>query len=50
MKLLHKTAPEVHAEFRDANIVVKRTKRRLNQVPDDQITEFHEFTRNKVTL
>jgi len=39
MKLLEKRAPEVHAEFLGGNILVKRTKRRFNQVPADQATE-----------
>jgi len=38
MTLLEKTAAEVHAEFIDGNIVVKRTKRRLNKVSADQAT------------
>ena len=33
MKLLEKTAPEVHSEFVSGNFVVKRTSRRFNQVP-----------------
>ena len=36
MKLLEMTAPEVYAEFMQGNFVVKRTKRRFNQVPADQ--------------
>ena len=36
MKLLEKTAPEVHSEFVSGNFVVKRTNRRFNQVPADQ--------------
>jgi len=38
MKLLEKTAVEFHATFLDGNIVVKRTKRRFNQVLADQAT------------
>ena len=34
------TAPEVYAEFMQGNFVVKRTKRRFNQVPADQATEW----------
>ena len=40
MKLLEITAPEVYAEFMQGNVVVKRTKRRFNQVPADQATEW----------
>ena len=40
MKLLEMTAPEVYAEFMQGNFVVKRTKRRFNQVPADQATEW----------
>ena len=40
MKLLEMTAPEVYAEFMQRNFVVKRTKRRFNQVPADQATEW----------
>ena len=40
MKLSQKTAPEVLAEFLDGNIVVKRTKRKFNRVPADQVTEW----------
>lgn len=40
MKLLEKTAPEVYTEFRNGNFVVKRTKRRFNQVSADQATEW----------
>ena len=34
------TAPEVYAEFMQRNFVVKRTKRRFNQVTADQATEW----------
>ena len=40
MKLLEKTASEVHSEFVSGNFVVKRTHRRFNQVPADQATEW----------
>ena len=40
MKLLEMTTPEVYAEFMQGNVVVKRTKRRFNQVPADQATEW----------
>ena len=40
MKLLEMTALEVYAEFMQGNFVVKRTKRRFNQVPADQATEW----------
>jgi len=40
MKLPKKTIPEIHAEFLDGNIVVKRTKRRYNQVLADQAIEW----------
>ena len=40
MKLLEKTAPEVHSEFVSLNFVLKRTNRRFNQVPADQATEW----------
>ena len=40
MKLLEVTAPEVYAEFMQGNFVVKSTKRRFNQVPADQATEW----------
>ena len=40
MKNLENTAPEVYAEFMDGNFVVKRSKRRFNQVPADQVTEW----------
>ena len=40
MKLLEMTAPEVYAEFMQGNFVVKRTKRRFNQVPANQATEW----------
>ena len=39
VKLLEKTALEVHAEFLCGPIVVKKTKRRSNQVPADLTTE-----------
>ena len=38
MKHLEKPATEVHAEFLYENYVVKRTKRRFNQVHTDQTT------------
>lgn len=44
MKLLEKTAPKVYAEFIDGNFVVKTTKRRFNQVPADQATEWMNRT------
>ena len=40
MKNLENTAPEVYAEFMNGNFVVKRSKRRFNQVPADQATEW----------
>ena len=40
IKLLEMTAPEVSAEFMQGNFIVKRTKRRFNQVPADQATEW----------
>ena len=40
MKNLENTAPEVYAEFTNGNFVVKRSKRRFNQVPADQATEW----------
>ena len=40
MKLLEMTAPQVYAEFMQGNFVVKRTKRRFNQFPNDQATEW----------
>ena len=40
MRSLEKTAPEVSAEFMDGNFVVKRSRRRFNQVPADQATEW----------
>ena len=40
MKLLEMTAPQVYAEFMQGNFVVKRTKRRFNQVPADQANEW----------
>ena len=40
IKLLEMTAPQVYAEFMQGNFVVKRTKRRFNQVPADQATEW----------
>ena len=40
MKLLQMTAPDVYAEFMQGYFVVKRTKRRFNQVPADQATEW----------
>ena len=40
MKNLENTAPEVYAEFMNANFVVKRSKRRFNQVPADEATEW----------
>ena len=40
MKLLEMTAPEVYAEIMQENFVVKRTKRRFNQDPADQATEW----------
>ena len=40
LKLLEMTAPEVYAEFMQGNFVVKRPKRRFNQVPADQATEW----------
>ena len=40
MKLLEMTAPQVYAEFMQGNFVMKRTKRRFNQVPADQATEW----------
>ena len=39
MKNLESIAPEVYAEFMNGNFVVKRSKRRFNQVPVDQATE-----------
>ena len=39
MKLPEKTAPEVHEECLDGNILVKRTKRQFRQVPADEATE-----------
>ena len=35
-----KKTPQVHAEFLDWNFVVKRTKRRFNQISADQETEW----------
>jgi len=40
MRSLAKTAPEVSAEFMDGNFVVKRSRRRFDQVPADQATEW----------
>ena len=40
IKLLEMTVPEVYAEFMQGYFVVKRTKRRFNQVPADQATEW----------
>jgi len=40
LKITEKTAQEVHAEFLDGSFVVKRAKRRFNQVPADQTTEW----------
>ena len=40
MKNLENTAPEVYAEFMNGNFVVKGSKRRFNQVPADQSTEW----------
>ena len=40
MKLLEMTAPQVYTEFMQGNFVVKRTKRRFNQFPADQATEW----------
>ena len=36
IKLLEMTAPDVYEEFMQVNLIVKRTKRRLNPVPADQ--------------
>ena len=40
MKLLEMTTPELYAEFMQGNFVVKITKRRFNQVPAGQVTEW----------
>ena len=40
MKNLENTAPEVYAEFMNGNFVLKRSKRRFNQVPAGQATEW----------
>ena len=40
MKNLENTAPKVYAEFMNGNFVVKRSKRRFNQIPADQSTEW----------
>ena len=40
MRNLEKTAPQVYQEFMMGNFVIKRSKRRFNQVPADQATEW----------
>ena len=40
VKLLEMTASEVYAEFMQGDFVVKRPKRRFNQVPADQATQW----------
>ena len=40
MKNLENNAPEVYAEFMNGNFVVKRSKRRFNQVPANQAAEW----------
>ena len=40
MKGLPITAPEIYAEFMSGNFVIKRSKKRFNQVPVDQATEW----------
>ena len=40
MRSLEKTAPEVYAQFKSGNFVIKRSKNYFNQVPPDQATEW----------
>jgi len=44
MENLEAKAPKVHAEFIAGNFVVKRTNKRVNQVPADQATEWMNKT------
>ena len=40
MRSLEKTAPEVYAQFKSGNFVIKWSKNYFNQVPSDQATEW----------
>lgn len=39
MQMLEQTAPEVYKGFQDGDFVSKETKRKFNQIPDDQALE-----------